>query len=135
MKKLNPFKNRKQQEGLTSNSKIIGGHLPLPLVYRLKLIAAYQGENIQWVLQQMAETWSESIGKSNEELIKGLAEKAIEEWNRRKKMEGILANKKAREEYLQEIKTILCRRKISHDHVEMIISEMKTRMNGNGGMR
>lgn len=83
---------------------------------------------MQWILHQATIKWNESIPETNEQITQSLIEKAFAEWSRR--MEGKRISKREREKYLQEVKSILERRKVVEEHIEIILQGLKERMVG-----
>jgi len=122
IEKRNPFKGNASQK-TQERAKMVGGYLPAELADRLRLLSVYHGRSFQSILQQITTEWSEEIGKTDDEIIEELAEKAMAEWNRRTS-EGE-ANEKQRDAYLREVRNILRRKKVSEHHIERLINKMK----------
>ena len=126
--KMNPFQTKKQKK--RENQKMVGGYFPLSLVQRIRLLAVYQGRSVQNIFQQIVEQWSESADvKPNDVVIKELAKRAFEEWERRKNNE----NEVQISEYLKELNLVLTRRKVSRHHIEEILDLILIAEKAKGG--
>jgi hypothetical protein len=108
---------------------LVGGHIPLPLVAYLNILALYYEKSIQGTLQSIIQEWcydKEPI----ETIAEVLADRAYLEWKRRLNEYKIDADTPARREaYLQEIGDRLRRHKVTDDtHIDAVVSRLKSKM-------
>ncbi len=124
----NPFKNPQQHE---EQSRLVGAYLPLPLAEQLRLLSLYYDKSLQNILQEIIMEWYNTVNKSEKEIIETLVERAIVEWQRRVMESGEISRQK-QEEYIEETKDTLRRRKISERHINTIIDKLKIKVGSIG---
>jgi len=125
MKKENPFRNPYKIRG--ENSKLVGGYIPLPLADRLRLLSVYYERSAQNLLREIIEEWNKAIGKSEEEIIETLVERAVVEWQRRILESGTIS-RRAQEDYINELSETLARKKVASHHIDIILGKLKLKV-------
>lgn len=110
----------KKRKARTIDSRLVGGYLPLPVAERLRLIALYKGSSIQNILQNIIEDWSNKF-ESDDVIINEVAKLAKEEWKRRR-IESIPGDYSL---YLEEVVSLLKKRKISEKYIDEIIEILR----------
>lgn len=126
--KRNPFPHPQSTQ---EQSKLVGAYLPLPLANRLRLLSVYYDKSLQNILQQLIDEWSNSVNMSDKEILKALIERAVIEWQRRV-MESGQISRQEQEQYLQETKSALKRRKIANHHINIIMDALKNKVGSIG---
>jgi|GEM_PF-2118652 len=110
-----------EQEGSNYKfGKLVGGYVPRHLAEYIRLLAVYQGVTTQNLLEQMIEYWH-SIHDNEDTITEVLADRAYQEWVRRKKEDPALHFNT----YRNEIRKRLEKRKISKE----TITDLLTRVN------
>jgi len=127
--KRNPFKI--QQIAQQEKSRLVGAYLPLPFADYLRLLSVYFGKSLQSILQELLVEWSNTINKSEKEIMNELIERAVLEWQRRIVESGKIDRKK-QEQFLQEIQAALLHKKITKKHLEYIVTELKNKVGSIG---
>lgn len=126
MEKRDPFAKGSKDKG--EEVMFIGGYFPPNTVYLLRLYAVYKGQSLQRVLQTIVDDWWKHSPLSSDELVDGLVEQAIKEWERRISGRQDEITAEERQDYLDEIETILAHRKIHSSHIEEIIDKLEAKV-------
>lgn len=128
--KRDPFKDPQQHE--QEQSRLVGAYLPLPLADHLRLLSVYYGKSIQSILQELITEWMNTVNKPEKEVIDALVERAVVEWHRRI-MEAGEISRQQQEEYIEEIKdTLLRRRKLADHHADKVVEKLKRKVGSIG---
>lgn len=114
MNNKNPFAVQTQHQ--EQPCVLVGGYVPQPMADQLSLYALWEGTTRSGIISNYLSTLP---SPPKDQMVSVLAQRASQEWNRRKP-----SNKQTFTEFLQEARQSLKRRKISMEDVEEIISRI-----------
>lgn len=125
IKKLNPFQN-KITKASDDETKLVGGYIPATMAERLRLLSIYYEKSLQLIIKESLENWYASYGNPDKSIIEELSDRAVAEWNRRKK-----ENKMTQKQYLgylKELEERLEKKKLSSDNIQAILIRIEDKI-------